>query len=137
MCGSLLNIMSPNCTRFDGQKFENISSTSIGHTFGAMVTFDNNPTILGGYNYGDIDFDQVETFENEKWDNLKPLPEPMRLFSAIALNTDQMVVFGGFSGKKNASLSGTYWFNQMDNMEWSSGPGTFFKDPHEFYYKII
>ena len=51
MCGSLLNLLSPNCTRFDGKQFHNVSSTAIGHQYGAMVDF-GEIVIMGGMNYG-------------------------------------------------------------------------------------
>ena len=40
--------MEKNCTVFDGEKFSKLESTQVGHTFGAMVTFQKTPFILGG-----------------------------------------------------------------------------------------
>ena len=84
-------------------------------------------------NRTDFDTGEIELLYNgtligNEWRHIGLLPEPMRMFSAVVLpallspvrlNTE-IVVFGGFSGTKNAALSGTYWLN--DNI-WHTGPG--------------
>lgn len=108
MCGSLLNLLSPNCTRFDGKQFHNVSSTAIGHQYGAMVDF-GEIVIMGGMNYGEKDYDQVEAYDsdNNKWHSLSPMLEPMRLFSAVS-TASEILIFGGFSGKTGLAVKSTY-----------------------------
>ena len=138
LCGSLYNLFETKCTGFNGKFFFNVPSTTTGHAFGSMVTFKESPVILGGKSNDDrIDYDQVEVLASsgDTWVALSSLPEPMRLFSTVSFKfgkVDTIVVFGGFSGAKNSSLKGSYWF--QDNA-WTTGPGICHKFVNRKYYR--
>lgn len=120
ICGSMMNLMERNCTVFDGEKFSKLESTQVGHTFGAMVTFQKTPFILGGMgDYNAIDTDHVEIYMDKLWTHTKPLPLPMRLFS-VAVMDQKMWIFGGISANNNFKELKSSWSFTGDT--WTQGP---------------
>ena len=123
ICGSLYG--ATKCTKFDGMKFEEVSSTKIGHTYGAMVNYKQNPIILGGgSSENKVDYDQVEQLEEDSWISIPSMLQPMKHFSAISyLNPankfEVMITFGGYSSVSEP-ITKSYWYH---GGYWFSGPG--------------
>jgi len=129
MCGSIYDLKYKDCTSFDGEQFYPVPSTIAGHHAGAMVTLNQQPTVLGGAGeFENTDVKVAETLDKGKhWIHMPDLPEPMRLFSAVTIlpqakGNEEIWIFGGFSAMRNETLSASYWLESNTVEPWTKGP---------------